>query len=292
MIIIRFGKSYEEITQEVSDGSGGNWLKYFKEDVTTFRIVQEPNEWVGYWEHFNPSGYPFPCTGDRSSCPGCTSSNEKMKKASRKIAIQVLEGDFVNVYKVAKTVADKLANRAERLGTVTDRDYTIFKIKSKNSDGSTKTDYDVEGGDKIPVDLTKIELKDVESMLQDAYDQSWGDGAKSKETEAKAEYSGKVSSLAEKLQRAKEAETTETPSTSTISNTTSTDQKMESTTASSSSEASGHSEEADYDYSEDELRQLNVDEIRAVIKKEGLKLPNEAMDWNTDKIVDWLLEQE
>ena len=42
-----------------------DYLRYFKNAETTFRVLQEPDEWVDYWEHFNPNGYPFPCTRDR-----------------------------------------------------------------------------------------------------------------------------------------------------------------------------------------------------------------------------------
>jgi len=186
---MKFGKTWNQNAETTSEGGSSDYLRYFKDAETTFRVLQEPQDWVEYWEHFNPNGFPFPCTGDRQNCPGCTSSNEKMQKASKKIAIQVLQGEWVNAFKVPKTVADKLANRANRIGTVTDRDYTIYKVQSKNSDGSTKTDYDVEGNEKIPVDISALEpkFKDVEAILQKMYDQSWGSGDSAMVTKDNAE---------------------------------------------------------------------------------------------------------
>jgi hypothetical protein len=174
---VRFGKTYGESPAATDEGQPRrDYIRYFKKPATEFRILQDPKDWTEYWEHYNPGGFPFPCTGERSTCPGCTSSNDKMKKASKRVAINVLEGDYVNVYKFPITVADKLADRAGRIGTLTDRNYLITKLQSKNADGSTKTDYDIEGQDKIPMDLSKFELKDPEALLAQAYEESWGNG--------------------------------------------------------------------------------------------------------------------
>jgi hypothetical protein len=261
---MRFGKSWEEVENEPTT-SGGGYIKYFKKGDTTFRIVQEPKDWIGYWEHYNPGGFPFPCTGDRKTCPGCTSSNEKMKKASRKIAINVLEGEYVNVYKFPKTLADKLSNRANRIGTISDRDYTISRIESKNSDGSTKTDYDIEGGDKIPVDLSKLELKDVEAMLAAAYDEAWGDSAK---TQQNAEDDQAQTNLRSKLNQATEGKPEDIPDWAKAEE--KTDQPKV--------------------WSEDELRGMRLDEIIKVCLNEGVGEPPETLN-TTDQVVDWLLEQ-
>ena len=82
---MKFGQQYNQ--EEESTGSS-DFLRYFKKDrpETTFRVLQEPEEWIDYWEHFNPGGYPFPCTRDKQNCPGCKSANEKMKKANLPIS--------------------------------------------------------------------------------------------------------------------------------------------------------------------------------------------------------------
>jgi hypothetical protein len=279
---VKFGKSYEDVVNEPASAGGENsWMKYLGDEDVTFQILQEPNEWQAYWEHYNPGGYPFPCTGERETCPGCTSSNEKMKKASRKVAFNVLEGDYVNVYKVPKSaVADKLANRAERIGTILDREYTISRIVTKNKDGSKNYDYDIEGGEKRQVDPSKFELKDIESMLAKAYDQSWGDGAKAKETEAGAEYGKASGALKEKLDKAKAEEepppfedhSKDAPS-----------KTSETTTTPTGGSGTDEYEEAD-------LRAMEYGELLVVLEKEGVMPPDDP-NQDVDALVDWLLDQ-
>jgi hypothetical protein len=172
---MRFGKSAKEAAEEPGRaGSGGDFIRYLKDGDTTFRLLQEPDDWTYYWEHFSPMGFSFPCSNE-DDCYGCVSDNEKMKKAQRRIAFNVIQGyngtDYVNVFKVGSTVADKLKNRFNRFGTVTDRDYTVTRIKTGD-----RYDFDLDGAAPTPVDVTKFELKDVEALLQSSWDEAWGEG--------------------------------------------------------------------------------------------------------------------
>jgi hypothetical protein len=171
---VRFGKSKDEAAAEPArGGSGGDFIRYLKEGSTTLRIVQEQDEWKYYWEHFSPAGFSFPCSGE-ADCPGCTSDNEKMKKVSRKIAFNALNSfngvEYVNVWKVGPMVGDKLENRIKRFDTITDRDYTITKYKGSGD----RWDFDVEGSTPTPVNLRKEDWKDIEAMLQQSWDEAWG----------------------------------------------------------------------------------------------------------------------
>lgn len=271
---MKFGKQYNDEPEETTNSGGAKWMKYFKDGDTTFRVLQEPIEWVEYWEHYNPGGFPFPCTGERKTCPGCTSSNEKMKKASKKIAFNVLEGEYVNVYKVPKTVADKLDNRARRLGTVTDRDYTISRIVSKNADGSKKYDYDIEGQDKIPVDMEQLRPKfaDIEQMLGEAFEQAWGDPDKAQQTRDGAELSESSDNLKSKLAAAQQREWTEGAKEDVPD------------------WATPPAENAEKVWTEEELRSLSVEELKKVCANEGVGSPPEELT-SSDQIVDWLLDQ-
>src|SRR6185503_5712199 len=176
-IPVRFGKSKEEAEREPNraGGGGGDLIKYLQEGDTTFRIMDEPNEWAYYWEHFSPEGFSFACN-DEDDCPGCTSDSEKMKKVSRKIAFNVLQSyqgrDYVNVYKVGPMVTEKLENRYQRLDTLKDRDYTIRKYKTS----ADRWDFDVEGNTPTPVDFSQYEKKNVEKMLLEQWQEHWGGG--------------------------------------------------------------------------------------------------------------------
>src|SRR4051812_3014632 len=252
---MQFSKKYNPDADVVTeDGTNRSFIKYFKKDHTTFRILQEPEDWVDYWEHFNPGGYPFPCTRDRDTCPGCTSTNEKMKKAQKRIAFNVIEGDYVNVYKFPKTLAEKIRNRADRIGTIRDRDYTITKITSKLPNGDNRVDYDVESEDKIAVDFSAYEPKDVEQMLAEAYDQTWNQNGV--ETTIRVEDDQRQSNIKKKVQ-AKEPPF-----------------------------------EKEKVWSEAELRAIpTLDELASVVESEGADLPEGWEQMNVDSLVDWLIEQ-
>jgi hypothetical protein len=177
---MKFGRSAQEAAQEPSrSGGSGDFIRYLKEGSTTLRILQEPEEWLYYWEHFSPGGFSFPCPrgvdDPKDDCPGCSSDNEKMSKVSRKIAFNVLTSfngtEYVNGFKIGPMVGEKLENRFKRLGTLTDRNYTITKYKTSQD----RWDFDVEGDTPTPVDLRKEEWKDIEALLAQSYDDAWGD---------------------------------------------------------------------------------------------------------------------
>ena len=176
---MRFGKSAQEAAEEPGRGTGGDFIRYLKEGPNTFRILQEPDEWTYYWEHFSPAGFSFPCPRGKDDpmdlCPGCSSDNDRMSKVSRKIAFNVLHSvngnEYVDAFKIGPMVSEKLDNRYKRWGTVTDRDYTITKYKTS----ADRWDFDVEGATPTPIDLHKEEWKDIEAMLQESWNEAWGD---------------------------------------------------------------------------------------------------------------------
>jgi hypothetical protein len=177
---MKFGKSKDEAMAEAPrGGGGGDYMRYLRAGDNWLHIVDEPDKWVWYWEHYNPGGYPFPCTNDMSSCPGCLSDNEKMAKASRKIAFNALSKDdkgntYLNVWKVPKSVADTLEIRFDRQGTITNRPYLITQFKKDNG----FYDYDVEGQDKEDLEYDEKYLRDPDDMLTEAYEEAWGTSSK------------------------------------------------------------------------------------------------------------------
>jgi len=263
---MRFGKSAEEAAQEEPRGGGGDFIRYLKDGDTTFRILQEPEDWVYYWEHFNPGGYSFPClSDDRENCPGCTSDVEKMKKASRKIAFNVMQSyqgtEYVNVYKVPSTLADKLKNRHARIGTITDRDYTITKYKGAGD----KVDYDLEGDAPSKVDLDSYDLKDIEEMLEASYNESWGDALAAKESRAKAAEASSDADVAAKVKK-NAAEQSEDPP--------------------SKPKAQSDEAEGEIEVTEEQLRSMKAKDLKIMCLQEFDTLPEGE---SSDEIVDWMM---
>jgi len=174
---MRFGTSYDDFSkQDSSTNGGGTFIRAFKEGDTVIHFLTEPAEWVGYLEHYNPNpgGFSFPCTQE-NTCPGCNSELEKMRSKGRKVVIPVVVDDkWVNLYKIPKKFAERLAKRADRFGTLLDRSYVITRTGT-----GIDTDYDVESGDKDRYDFDPDAyiVPDVEQLLEDTFHQVWGDEA-------------------------------------------------------------------------------------------------------------------
>jgi len=155
-------------SKDVPVYSGNDYIRNLKKGETTIRFLQECEDWVMYREHYSMENRSFPCTNDRATCPGCTDPNERVSRSSRKYAANVLvrPSDMHVVIKMPITVVNLFQNRSERNdGTITNRDYVIFK----SGDG-LDTEYDVENGDKYEADTSDVKLLDIETMLVDAFE--------------------------------------------------------------------------------------------------------------------------
>jgi len=254
---MRFGRSAEEAKEEPSrGGGGGQYMRYLKDGDNTFRILQEPDEWKYYWEHFNPAGFSFPCPRAADDpiedCPGCSSEIEKMKKVNRRIAFNILHSfngtEYVDVMKVGPTVSEKLENRYKRFGTITDRDYTVTRYKTS----ADRYDFDVEGGTPSQIDLRKDDWKDVEELLQAAWDDAWGDGGTGAQAAAAVPARARV------------------------------------TIAPSPKQEEPPFEPAEREYKEADLRRMHPEDLLKLINHELDLVPPESLV-TSDELTDWLM---
>jgi hypothetical protein len=261
---MKFGKSAAEAAQDDRGGAGGDYIRYLKEGPNTFRILQEPDEWLYYFEHFSPAGFSFPCPRGKndpvSVCPGCSSDNDKMSKVSRKIAFNVLMSfngtEYVNAFKIGPMVSEKLENRFKRFDTITDRDYTITKYKTS----ADRWDFDVEGGTPTPVDLHKDQWKDIEALLAQSYEEAWGDPQKAAANSKASDEAAKDPAVASPPVRMKidPAQPEEPPF------------------------------EQEKAYKEADLRRMDPQALLALIKDE-LKIEPPSSLTTTPEVVDWLM---
>lgn len=272
---MKFGKSAKEAENEQSRGGfSGDFIRYLKDGDTTLRILQDPDDWTYWWEHFSPAGFSFPCPRGADDpvedCPhGCASDNEKISKVNRKIGFNVLASvngqEYVNAFKVGPTVADKLKNRYARLDTLTDRDYTITRYKT----GADRWDFDVEGHTPSPVDLARYELKNIEEMLQQSYEEAWGDGPQARANQMASE------------------EVTVGPKGQQV-----TVHKAKATIA--PQKAAPASEEPPFEektYAEEDLRAMGLEDLLVLVKANmGVQVPDGYS--TSDEVVDWLLAQQ
>lgn len=238
---MQFGQKKKDAPEEVS--SDGMYLRNFKDGEVTVRFLEECDEWIVFREHYTAERKSFPCTGDRDSCPGCTSDDDQVARSSRKYATNIWlpKNNMVLPFRIPITLAKRLFARAERNdGTITNRDYVVMR-----SGKGLEVEYDVEADDKYTVDLKPLlaQAKDIQEILQSSYDEIWGD--------AKPE---KTSALAKPKTEVKEESAEEVfPSEPEVASATTSD---------------------DLVIDEDALYDMGLPELVVLAEKEGLVLPN------------------
>lgn len=170
---MQFGTKRSEAKSDFGDS--GDFLPYlrnFREGDNIVRFIEEVDDWIAFSEHY-AGGKSFPCTNDRNTCPGCTSEDDKVSRASRKYAtnLQLVANDKVLPFRVPMSLAKKLFNRAERNGTITNRDYVVMREGK-----GLETEYDLEQDEKRSVDLgsLKSQAHDIENILLISYNEVWG----------------------------------------------------------------------------------------------------------------------
>jgi hypothetical protein len=281
-----FGKSGEEAKAESRGGdSASDWMRYpSSKEATQLRILDEPKDWKWFWEHYPPQGegYPYPCTGDRDNCPGCNAVSDKERKASRKIAFNAHDGQYTNIWKVGKSIADKLEMRFDRLKTIRDRDYLITPFKADNG----FTNYDVEGLDKEPINFEYEEyLRDPEELLKVAYEQSWGPIGEAPVKQPKPEKS--ASSAESKTDTGEAAKTDDPPWDEAKAEE---KPKGRSMKAKKATEKKSFVYDPEHEYTDEELRQMEPWDVLVVAKEEGFgEAPKHLI--TSGEIVDWMVEQ-
>src|SRR6478752_5758087 len=155
----------------------GNYLRNWKKGANKVRFLEEADDWTEFREHYTLEGKSFPCTRDKSSCPGCTHENERVQKASRKFGTNVfLPGSNVVLpFRMPVKVKESMDTRTQTNGgTILNRDYIIYR-QGEGMD----TSYDVDTDDKYEVDVPELlkQALNIEGILQEAFEQNSPGGA-------------------------------------------------------------------------------------------------------------------
>lgn len=166
------GSAIRDDLKRRSAGSGQWMLTVQDGKDLRVRFLQEPENWVRFREHYSEATKYFPCTGDDSTCPGCTSDSDALRRASTRYAANVIDkarGD-VRVLKMPLDLANRVTAKCDRNGgTLLNRDITLIR-----SGKSTDTTYDVEIEDKVAMNLDMYELQDAEAFLQQTFQDAIG----------------------------------------------------------------------------------------------------------------------
>lgn len=157
-----------------SGGGGGSYIKYFKDKETRLRFLEPVHEWTEVWMHFSQSkSRDYPCTGVKSSCPGCNHENEKEAKASKRYivnAVNITSG-YVDLWKIPVSIIEDFLRLEAADGSISKRDYTVLKFIKDNG-----TKYSVDKEDRDDLDLTQYSglMKDHQEALAEAFREVWG----------------------------------------------------------------------------------------------------------------------
>jgi hypothetical protein len=182
---MRFGTAKKDVV----DNSDEVYLRTFKKGDTQVRFLTEIDEWIQFREHYTGGGdnKSFPCTKDRSTCPGCTSDDESVSRSANRYAANAIltRNGQVYAFKMGKSLVDRLSMRSDRNGgTIMNRDYVIIR-----SGTGLDTEYDVEQEEKTPVKASvyKDQLVDIEAVLESNFNALYGDQPAPKKSSRKVE---------------------------------------------------------------------------------------------------------
>ena len=264
---MKFGVKAKDYTAPSGDGSSGNFIKYFGKGEKTLRFLEEMSDWTVISNHFHQEKKrSFPCTGDRSTCPGCTSEDERTAKGSIRRIANALDPEtgYVDLWMVPTSCITDLERHSDRDGGITYRDYTIIQYRDK--DDFVK--YSVDKEDKVPRDLSELKLLDHQEALNRAYDEVWGDGGEPELQEAK-----KPSVKRKEPEQWKNKE--EAPPTFA--------KKKEEPTP----EPEEEELDEDVELDEDELRKMSASQVKKYFKYASVEAPETD---DVDELVDALIE--
>lgn len=158
--------SLKNLKQTLKAGGGPlSWVP--KEGAITVRFLTEPEDWFGFYEHYDETARKsYPCV--EGDCPGCATDT---KRTFRYVANALdTEKDKVIALLLPKSLANRLTARYERYDTLMDRDYELFRTGS-----ALDTEYDLNPEAPKKRAVAKYELLDLGDILQQVWDAVWGE---------------------------------------------------------------------------------------------------------------------
>ena len=157
--------SIKKLKQMTKGGGGGTYLKYIpKNDSVMLRFLTEPEEFVGYYEHYDATmRKSYPCMGEEV-CPGCATDEDR---SFVYLAAAVdRSDDKVIMITLKKSVVNDLVLRYEKYDTVMDRDYEISRV----GEGREGTKYIVSPEPPSAMKLSKYDVPDLMEGLEKAFE--------------------------------------------------------------------------------------------------------------------------
>lgn len=158
-------KSMAGLKASLKKGGGTQYLTRVPADASiTVRFLTEPEDWYGYYEHYDAVRKFYPCSDD---CPGCTEGDRPSGRYLAN-ALDVAEGKVVPLV-LPKSMVSSLVKKHEKYGTMLDRDYELSR-----SGNGLDTEYDVTPEAPTKMNLTRYDLIDLEELLESQLEMAEG----------------------------------------------------------------------------------------------------------------------
>lgn len=150
-------KSMAGLKASLKKGGGSQYLSRVPADASiTVRFLTEPEDWYGYYEHYDAVRKFYPCSDD---CPGCTEGDRPSGRYLAN-ALDVAEGKVIPLV-LPKSMVSSLVKKHEKYGTMLDRDYELSR-----SGNGLDTEYDVTPESPTKMNLTRYDLINLEELLE------------------------------------------------------------------------------------------------------------------------------
>lgn len=158
-------KSMAGLKASLKKGGGSQYLSRVPADASiTVRFLTEPEDWYGYYEHYDAVRKFYPCSDD---CPGCTEGDRPSGRYLSN-ALDVAEGKVIPLV-LPKSMVSSLVKKHEKYGTMLDRDYELSR-----SGNGLDTEYDVTPEAPTKMNLTRYDLIDLEELLESQLEMAEG----------------------------------------------------------------------------------------------------------------------
>lgn len=152
-------RSIQALKKSVKKSSGGGMITRIPKDAPlTIRILQEPDRWFEYFEHFDTStNKGYICID--GECPGCADDVRQTKRFLVN-AVDVDKSTVVAV-QLPTSLVTILLKRYDRNGTLLDRNWELSR-----SGAGLDTEYDAESDGKSKFNFDLYEPLDLGEVLQ------------------------------------------------------------------------------------------------------------------------------
>jgi hypothetical protein len=156
-------------------GGGDKWFhRVPADDEFTFRLMVEPYEFTQFKQHFM-DGKSFPC--NEGDCEGCDEGND-VRPVWVAPVVDTIE-NRVRALQVPKGIVEELMKKADRHGTVLDRDWILIRVGS----GKDNTRYELDSHVPKRRDMSIYEEPDIEAMLESQLEEALGERDEEEEDE-------------------------------------------------------------------------------------------------------------